>query len=263
MSRPSPGEPPVTGAPREVVPFRREDWSGDALARLFATGWPEFIAHDAAVNAVWDEVRAAFADLELAIHAGGDLLGATWGVPVRWDGTLADLPGGYTDTLHRALRDRAAGAPTDTLVVLAAQVREDARGAGVATDLIAAQKRLAAERGLRGLICPVRPTLKARYPLIDTADLAGWARADGLPLDPWLRTHVRLGGRVLGIARRSQVITGTVAEWERWVDMPLPSSGDYVIPDGLAVLRVDRAADTGTYAEDNVWVDHSPAAARG
>jgi len=33
-------------------------------------------------------------------------------------------------------------------------------------------------------------------------------------LDPWLRTHQRLGAAILGPAPRSMLITGTVCEWE-------------------------------------------------
>jgi hypothetical protein len=39
--------------------------------------------------------------------------------------------------------------------------------------------------------------------------------------------------------------------------MALPDSGDYVIPDGLSVLTVDRAGDRATYAEPNVWLRHA------
>lgn len=245
--------------PRQVVPFRRSDWSAEALATLFATGWPEFIHHDQDVNGMWDQVRATFDDFELGLHADGDLIGTTWSVPIRWDGTTGDLPGGYAGTLRRALDDQATGAAVNALVVLAAQVRSDVRRSGVATELIVAQKELAAARHLTFVICPVRPTLKVQYPLIDIADFANWTGADGLPLDPWLRTHVRLGGRILGVARTSQVITGSVADWEQWTGMVFPSSGDYVIPAGLSILRIDVAADTGVYVEPNIWVDHSSA----
>ncbi|MGW1728577.1 hypothetical protein ACWCQK_37545 [Streptomyces sp. NPDC002306] len=51
-------------------------------------------------------------------------------------------------------------------------------------------------------------------------------------------------------------MTGTVAEWEAWTGLVLPASGEYVIPDGLSVLRVDRDADTGVYEEPNVWMRH-------
>lgn len=80
--------------------------------------------------------------------------------------------------------------------------------------------------------------------------------ADGAPLDPWLRTHVRLGGRIVATAPHSQTMTGTVAQWQAWTGMPLPSTGHYVIPDGLSTLYVDREHDLGTYTEPNVWVQH-------
>jgi hypothetical protein len=40
-------------------------------------------------------------------------------------------------------------------------------------------------------------------------------------------------------------IVGTVAEWESWLGMAFPESGDYVFPGGLSPLAVDREADTG------------------
>ena len=38
--------------------------------------------------------------------------------------------------------------------------------------------------------------------------------------------------------------------------MPLPSTGQYVVPDALAPLRVDRERDIGTMVEPNIWVQH-------
>jgi hypothetical protein len=36
----------------------------------------------------------------------------------------------------------------------------------------------------------------------------------------------------------------------------LPASDDYVIPGGLATVRIDRDADLGTYWEPSIWVVH-------
>jgi hypothetical protein len=47
-----------------------------------------------------------------------------------------------------------------------------------------------------------------------------------------------------------------VAEWEEWVELPLPESGTYVFPHALAPLEVDREADRCEYWEPNVWVRH-------
>jgi hypothetical protein len=38
--------------------------------------------------------------------------------------------------------------------------------------------------------------------------------------------------------------------------MAFPESGDYVFPEGLAPVRIDRSADHGAYWEPNVWMVH-------
>ncbi len=83
-----------------------------------------------------------------------------------------------------------------------------------------------------------------------------WVRDDGLPLDPWLRVHRRLAAEMLAVAEESLVVTGTVAEWERWTDLAFPESGTYVVPGALAPVTIDRERDRGRHAEPNVWMRH-------
>jgi hypothetical protein len=52
------------------------------------------------------------------------------------------------------------------------------------------------------------------------------------------------------------VFTGTVAEWESWTGMVFPETGRYVVPDALGPVDINRAEDTGTYVEENLWVQH-------
>jgi hypothetical protein len=66
----------------------------------------------------------------------------------------------------------------------------------------------------------------------------------------------RLGAVVLKAEPRSLQITGTVAEWEQWTQMMFPESGDYWFPGGLATVKIDRDADSGSYWEPNVWMHH-------
>ncbi len=229
----------------------------EQMNRLFADGWPAFITADQAVKQYIGTVRDLFADLELVLVDADDVIvAAGWSVPLRWNGEPADLPSGYTDSLARAVDGYRSRVEPDTLVIAAAQVHPDLRGRGVAGELLTALRGLAEQRGWVRVIAPVRPTLKARYPLTPIEEFAAWTRADGAPLDPWIRTHWRLGARIIATAPRSQTMTGTVAEWEAWSGMVLPSSGEYVIPDGLAILHIDRDADRGTYVEPNVWLQH-------
>jgi GNAT superfamily N-acetyltransferase len=234
----------------------RADLDEQASA-LFSEHWPEYIFHDIRVKEYMARKHQYFADWDYyALDPGGRLLGACYGVPLRWDRTLADLPEGYTDSLARSVLEHEAGVEPDTLVVMGAVVRKDEAGKGVAGRVLSALRREAAERGLTAVIAPVRPTLKNKYPLADIDAFASWTRPDGLPLDPWLRTHVRLGATVLQGAPRSQTMTGTVADWQSWTGLVLPASGAYVIPDGLALLHVDLEGDHGVYHDPNVWMRH-------
>ena len=100
--------------------------------------------------------------------------------------------------------------------------------------------------------------MKERYPLTPIERYVGWRRDDGQLFDPWMRIHERLGARVARPLPESLRITGTVAEWESWTGMAFPESGEYVFPEGLATVHIDREADHGGYWEPNVWMVHPP-----
>lgn len=74
------------------------------------------------------------------------------------------------------------------------------KGTGTATELVRALVETGQDHGMTRVLAPLRPTRKHLYPLISIDEYASWVRDDGLPFDPWLRLHVRAGGRV--IARR-------------------------------------------------------------
>ena len=228
----------------------------DEAAVVLSEGWPEFIFHDAGVSPYVERRAEYFADLNFYLLDGDRLVGGCWAVPVGWDGTVYDLPSGYTDALARSVEGHEAGVVPDTLVVMAAAIRSGERGRGLAGIALTGLRSAAAEAGLARVIAPVRPTLKSSYPLTPIETFMTWTRPDGAPLDPWVRTHVRLGATVLAAAPRSQTITGSVADWESWTGLALPSSGRYVIPGGLSTLEIDRETDTGTYHEPNIWMRH-------
>jgi hypothetical protein len=61
---------------------------------------------------------------------------------------------------------------------------------------------------------------------------------------------------VLPPAEHAMEITGSVADWEDWIGMALPESGDYVVPEALTPITVDREADTLRYVESGSgWKD--------
>ncbi|MGW2745675.1 hypothetical protein [Streptomyces sp. NPDC001450] len=243
-----------------ILTAERADARGrpkEQLAELFSEGFPQFITADRLVKEYIGRVREYFAALDLMlVDEDGVPVAAGWGVPVRWDGRLEGLPSGYTDALVRAVEGRERGVEPDTLVICGAVVTPSLKGRGLAGRTLTALRETAGKTGLGRVIAPVRPTTKARYPLTPIETFLRWRGRDGAALDPWIRTHERLGAEILAAAPQSQTMTGTVAEWEGWTGLALPESGAYVIPDGLSLLHVDRDADEGVYQEPNVWMRH-------
>jgi hypothetical protein len=110
--------------------------------------------------------------------------------------------------------------------------------------------------GFADLYAPLRPTDKDREPLTPFADYVGRRRADGLPHDPWLRTHLRAGADIVKPAPTSMVIAGTLTEWSAWTGMKFDKSGSVIVPGALSPVHVSLEQDHAVYVEPNLWVHH-------
>jgi hypothetical protein len=252
-----------SAAPLSMFTLAERPDLAPAARRLSGRVWQgvEFIQHDDVVNRHWPALFDDFAECQLVLcDDTGAVLAAGHTIPVAWDGTVADLPSGVDGVLVRATRDHGIR-PPNALSALLAVVEPERQGAGLSRQVLAGMKALAARRGFSALVAPVRPTLKSRYPLVPMERYICWTRADGGPLDPWLRSHWRLGAETLAVAPVSMLVTGTVAEWEEWTGMAFPESGDYVVPAALVPVRIDRERDLGRYEEPNVWMRHPVTAA--
>jgi hypothetical protein len=228
----------------------------DQVREAFRVKWPEFIFHDPVAHEYAERVGRYFADLDVLLLDEDRVVAGGWGVPLGWDGTVGGLPDGYDGALARSVGGHEAGEPANTLSFMAAAVANGETRRGLAAQVLDELKRRASDHGLRAVIAPLRPTWKHRYPLVPMSRFATWTRDDGLSVDPWIRSHQRMGAEILAPAARSMVITGTVAEWESWTEMVFPDSGRYVVPDALNLVDIDRERDCGVYVEENLWVRH-------
>ncbi len=230
----------------------------EAGLRSLPGTFPEFMHHDAVVGRYWDSLFTDFAGFQIAVRGGEDeILAAGQCIPVFWDGTTEGLPAGLDGVLERGAEALKWGRAPTVVSALLAVVSPVRRGRGLSGVVLNAMKAVAADHGLGALIAPVRPTLKERYPLTPMERYVRWERADGLPFDPWLRVHRRLGARFLEVAPESMVIRGTISEWEEWTGMRFPESGAYVVQGALQPVEMDLGRDLGVYREPNVWMRHS------
>ena len=218
--------------------------------------WPEFIHHDEVARRWWPSLYDRFREFQLALYdeERDAVLGEGCTIPVAWDGRLESLSGGVVDALEQGF---AGERDANVLCALVAVVDSRHKGRGLSGLVIRGMAQAAARAGLECLVAPVRPTWKDRYPLVPLDRYMRWTREDGLPFDPWIRLHRRLGAEILAVAPRSLDIRGTVPEWEEWTGMAFPESGDYVVPGALVPVRIDCECDEGHYVEPNVWMRHS------
>jgi hypothetical protein len=220
--------------------------------------WPKYNEQGDVLGLHWSRLDEDFRDFQFVLYDEERDVALAQGhsIPISWDGTVVGLPAGIDGALDGAVRLFEDGGEPDALSALAIEIPPEHQGGGLSRTMIAGMRDIAAAHDLANLIAPLRPTWKERYPLTPIERYAAWTRDDGLPFDPWVRLHVRLGAEILQPVPQSLHITGTVAEWEEWTETPFPESGSYVFPRCLALLDIDLEADLGSYWEPNVWVRH-------
>ncbi len=234
----------------------------DLIDRIYEVDadWPEFMTADPVMNAFYGQVAGAFPHLcAVAMDASGAVAATARAVAFTLDlpgrGALPD--GGLDRVMIWAFSDRLAGRAPDIASAVEIVIGQGHRGGGLSHRMLAALRDAARDAGLTRLVAPVRPNGKHRYPALPMAKYITMVREDGLPADPWLRVHVRTGGRIRKVAAASMVMAGSLAQWREWTGLPFDRTGDVIVPEALVPVHCDAEHDHAVYVEPNVWVEHA------
>ena len=233
----------------------------DLAARLEALkgNWPEFMRHEPIGERFYIDAPRDFPECTLVAYSASrpdEVLARGYTVPIGLaDVTPEALPDtGWDGAIRIGHLTRLAGYKGDALCGLEVVVRPDLRKAGLGTRMLQAMLRLTAERGLRHFVAPVRPPGKAEEPEVPMGVYAARTDDAGLPADPLLRAHAKLGSRIVGIAPASMTIAGSVEDWREWTGLPFDTSGPVVVPGALTPVFCDVDHRAAVYVEPNVWV---------
>ena len=221
--------------------------------------WPEFMRHDAAARLYFaPSIFERYLDYAFAGVVDGKVVARAFSVPFAFNTEdRAELPdGGWDEVIRWAHDDSMTGRAPTTLSALEISMLPEARGAGNSLALLSAMKACAKARGFAELFAPVRPNQKHLQPHTPMRDYVRNLRPDGLPIDSWLRTHLRVGGKFVKIAPYAMTIVGSLADWSGWTGMPFDRSGEMSVPGALVPVMVSLEQDYAVYVEPNVWVRH-------
>ncbi|SFF99750.1 hypothetical protein SAMN05421678_103248 [Actinopolymorpha cephalotaxi] len=226
----------------------------------YETGWwPEFMRHNHVADAYYWRAGEEFRRTCVVATEGQQAIAYGVAVPLTLGGkdreTLPD--GGWEKATVWAFHDAAnPDAVPDSACALDISVAGSLRGQGVSGLMLRALRMAVRDAGLFQLVAPVRPTWKDREPRTPMTAYAARVRSDGLPYDPWLRTHVRAGGQVVGVAPASWAVHGSLRQWREWTGLPFDRTGDVDVRGALVPVHVDLDGDQAVYVEPNVWVRH-------
>lgn len=220
--------------------------------------WPEFMKQDPIANLYFNRVDRLFPHLVLVattLDRPDAVVARGFSIPFALrDDELPDA--GWDAVIRWGIEDHIDGRAPTHLSALEISIDPAIRGQGNAGQMILAMRGLAAGMNLENLVAPVRPNMKHMVPDQSIDAYAFAKRDDGLPLDPWLRTHVRLGGKIIKVAPRSMVVTGSLDEWRQWTGEPFDTPGPTRVQGALAPVTCDQDRNLAVYVEPNVWVRH-------
>ena len=179
----------------------------------------------------------------------------------------------FTEAEIYARHENLVGKQPNAVCSLAVAVDPAHRSRGIADTLLQNYKDLARAYGYEAMVVPVRPTRKTEFLHVKMEDYVSWVKRASAgvdePFDPWIRTHVRLGGWVIKVCHESMHIEADVDTWERWTGVRFTSEEalcrkdengrtywEMSVAGTLSYIRYFPDLDRGVYTEPNVWIRH-------
>jgi hypothetical protein len=219
--------------------------------------WPEFMTHDPVANTLFHQVAVMFPAYNVVATVDDRLVARGRAIPFRFPTEdRPELPAsGWDRVMIWGMGDHRRGETPTVASALEIAIAQDHLGKGLSYVMLDAMRDAVGKQGMDTLYAPVRPNGK-QDPALPMATYVEQVRDDGLPVDPWLRVHVKAGATILEVAPASMVIPGSLAEWRDWTGLPFDQPGDVHVPGALTPVHCYPDQDQAVYVEPNVWVRH-------
>jgi GNAT superfamily N-acetyltransferase len=222
-----------------------------------ADSWPEFMKHDPVANSLLGQFPPTFPEYAVVATLDGEVIARGLSVPFAFPTERrTELPDdGWDAVMMWGMADHRRGDAPTVASALEIAIDQEHLGKGLSYAMLDALRDAVRGQGLSALYAPVRPNGKTD-PSLPMATYVEQRREDGLPVDPWLRVHVKAGGTIEKIAPASMVIPGSLSQWRERTGLPSDTAGEVHVPGGLTPVHCHPEHDHAVYVEPNVWVRH-------
>jgi hypothetical protein len=147
---------------------------------------------------------------------------------IQWNGSPETAPQGWEELQRLAYRQwLQPNIQYDTLAPYWVQKKPGISTPHVVATLFEHIKKWAKSRGFKRIFIPALPSShrsSAQLCNMDISEFLSLQREDGLPQDPWIRFHIRAGGRMFGHCESSHVFVGTKEALMQETTQDLPNA---------------------------------------
>lgn len=226
-------------------------------ADICKSTWSPIIQSSQVGYEYWQSLFEYFPDYQLIYeNENGEWIGFANTIPLNYNRSLENLPdSGWDWLIAKGHNDYESHLIPNMLGGLQIGVHQNYRGKGYSTIFLQKAKELQKLKRLKSFILPIRPTMKHLHPEIDMKDYINWQK-EGKIYDPWIRTHLKNGAKIIKVCSEAMRVEGSIEDWENWTEKKFVESGQYAIEGGLSMVDINIEQDMGRYLEPNIWISY-------
>ena len=240
----------------QVHSYNKESQWTQEIENINQKAWPKFMQGERVMRSYWGFLLDTFNKYQRVLTYDNAVIAIVNSAPFRLGTDVNEL---HADGIYWGLKQVTHnyynGIKPDTLIALQIVVSPEFRGKEISYECLQILKTIAHEQGFDRVVIPLRPSLKHLYPLIDESNYINWKNQEEFPYDPWLRVHIKSGGKIVKQCKGIS-IRASIEEWEEWTGLHFGSTGEYIVPGALNPVYADLDKNLGTYTQGNVWVVH-------
>ncbi|NNE16742.1 MAG: hypothetical protein HKN51_17290 [Saprospiraceae bacterium] len=217
--------------------------------------FPKLIFQSSVVKTSWIKIEKYFPSFQrFLINEQNNILGLINTIPFFWDHPLSKLPDqGWDWLVKKGIGDFENGISPNHLGGLQIIVAKSFLNKGISKLLIAEGKKIMSEYKFRNFAIPIRPTFKSHYPEMAMDEYLNFKKEDKI-FDPWIRTHLNSGAKVIKVCNNSMKISGRINFWKGIYKRETKQHNYWIVEGALNPILIKPKQDIGVYNEANIWI---------